>query len=177
MARKTLADAVKAQFTLYPQMQISDLYKTLYQGVMGSGHAVDSCKKAEIRLKNELLEAGDCIPGEDSFEELPPSGKIVRVNLRPFILSGGDPGVLLKAFVRTSREYRGSTDDLVRSWHVASLAQKAFSLQEMNSFLVGQKLAGFPAIHHSTVYRELYRPAYRVVCKHFIEDAAAFEQE
>ena len=41
------------------------------------------------------------------IEDLSPDGKIVRVNLRPYLLSGGNIGRLFEAFVKTSKEFRG----------------------------------------------------------------------
>jgi hypothetical protein len=161
---------IESQLSRYPGMQIMDLYKFIYQGVMGSGHAVESAEAALKWLRNELLEVGTCLPGEITVEDLPPFGEIVKVNLRPYILCGGDPDVLLDAFIR------GSTGDILKYWEIAACSETQFSIGAMNSFIEMQKDIGFPLIHHSMIYRELYRPAYRIVCKQFIEEASCLKR-
>ncbi len=161
--KKMIGRVVSEQTERYPMMQIQDLYKFVYQGVMGSGHAVSSVAAAEKWLGDELLSMGECQAGEEVVERL--SSDILRVNLRPFAASGGDTGVLLDAFIRTGREYSGNADDLIRVWKIAADVQNLFSLSEMDSYFSRQEEAGFPAVHHSQVYLEFYRPAYRVVAE------------
>lgn len=143
-------------------MRIQDLYKLVYQGVMGSSHALTSSSAAEKWLQDELLVMGKSRTGEKLIEKL--SSDILRVNLRPYVASGGDTVALLNGFIRTGREYSGSTDDLVRVWNTVTGIQSQFSRSEMGLFIAHQEAAGFSVVHHSEVYRELYRPAYRVVC-------------
>ena len=52
------------------------------------------------------------------LEELSPDGKVVRVNLRPYLQSGGDIDKLFEAFVRTSQEFRsvGGQIELYTEW-------------------------------------------------------------
>lgn len=158
-----LISIVSKQTERYPGMRIQDLYKLIYQGVMGSSHAVTSVAAAEKWLSDELLSMGECRDDEVIVERL--STDIVRVNLRPFVASGGDTDALLDGFIRTGREYSGSTDDLIRVWKTVAGIQNLFSFSEMTFFITGQEEAGFAAVHHSQVYRELYRPAYRVVAE------------
>lgn len=161
-----LISIVSKQIERYPGMRIQDLYKLIYQGVMGSSHAVASVADAEKWLSDELLSMGECRDDEVIVERL--SADIVRVNLRPFIASGGDTDALLDGFIRTGREYSGSTDGLIRVWKTVAGIQNLFSFSEMNDFIDRQEVSGFPAVHHSKVYRELYRPAYRVVAENIL---------
>ncbi|MCD4706425.1 MAG: hypothetical protein K8S62_01655 [Candidatus Sabulitectum sp.] len=163
MQEELIRSIVSEQVERYRGMLVQDLYKLVYQGVMGSGHAVTSVADAEKWLSNELLSMGECRDDEVVVERL--SADIIRVNLRPFVASGGDTDVLLDGFIRTGREYLGSTDGLIRAWKTVAGIQNLFSLSEMTSFITGQEEAGFPATHHSQIYRELYRPAYRVVAE------------
>lgn len=156
------AEIVRHHFIEYPNMQLQDLYKLLYQGVMGSGHAVSSFAAAEKWLSDELLSMGTGFSGEAIVERL--SSSIVRVNLRPYAASGGDAACLLEGFVRTAREFSGSTDQLSRAWKSVAEIQHHFSLLEMESYFTEMEKSGFPVVHHSEIYFKLYRPAYRVVC-------------
>ena len=38
-----------------------------------------------------------------------------------------------------------------------------FNIEEMDEFLVKMEKRGFAPVHHSSVYEEIYQPAYRVV--------------
>lgn len=146
-------------------MGIQDLYKLVYQGVMGSGHAVSSNEAAESWLQRELIIAGEKTPQENMLEEVSADGKVIRVNLRPFVAAGGNTDRLLTAFIRTGREYRGSNEELIYWWETAVSQQTGFSRDEMTEFIEIQRKEYFPAVHHSKVYSQLYRPSYRVVLR------------
>ena len=158
----SLTEIIEYHTIEYPHMQLQDLYKLVYQGVMGSSHALTSSSAAEEWLRDELLLMGKSRIGEKLIEKL--SSDILRVNLRPYVASGGDTVALLNGFIRTGREYSGSTDDLAQVWNTVTGIQSQFSRSEMGLFIAHQEATGFSAVHHSEVYRELYRPAYRVVC-------------
>lgn len=162
MERDSYAEIIHCHFAEYPHMQLQDLYKLVFQGVLGSGHAVDSVAAAERWLSDELHSMGRGCVDERVVERL--SLEIARVNLRPFVASGGDTSALLHSFIRTGREYCPGTVQLSRAWSTVTGVQNVFDLSEMNSFIRLQEAAGFPAGHHSNLYRKLYRPAYRVVC-------------
>ncbi len=162
MERDCFIEIIHCHFAEYPHMQLQDLYKLVYQGAMGSGHAIDSIAAAEKRLSNELNTMGRGCADEKVVERL--SLEIARVNLRPFVAYGGDTGALLQSFIRTGSEYCPGTVQLLRAWSTVTGFQNMFDLSEMNSFISMQEAAGFPAVHHSSIYRKLYRPAYRVVC-------------
>ncbi|MCK5034313.1 MAG: hypothetical protein KAS73_00345, partial [Candidatus Sabulitectum sp.] len=162
MERNFYSEIIDFHFAEYPHMQLQDLYKLVYQGVMGSGHALNSAAAGESWLSDELHSMGRGCADEKVVERL--SLEIARVNLRPFVASGGDTGALLHSFIRTGREYCSGTVQLSRAWSTVAGVQNTFDLSEMNSFIRLQEASGFPAVHHSNVYRKLYRPAYRVVC-------------
>ncbi len=135
-------------------MQLQDLYKLVYQGVMGSSHALTSSSAAaEKWLQDELLVMGKSRTGEKLIEKL--SSDILRVNLRPYVASDGDTVALLNGFIRTGREYSGSTDDLVRAWNTVTGIQSQFSRSEMCLFIAHQEAADFSAVHHSPKLSDL----------------------
>lgn len=112
-------------------------------------------------------------PQLQMVDEISPSGEIVRVHLRPYMAVGHDPERLLEAFLRTAREYRGSVARLqqygqVAEW-MASAVPLPFQSGQFAAFIQGMERDGFPAAHHSQIYEELYRPAYRVVSRTFLK--------
>jgi hypothetical protein len=152
---------VQDHLARYPELQLQDLYKLLHQAVMGSGHAVSNRETVERWLARELLEMGEGIP-ELLIDPISPNGEIVRIHLRPYIAAGHQPGKLLDAFIRTANEHHGDVQFLAQCWQ-DTIGMGLFPASEMNEFFGKLKDKGFPAVHHSTEFERLYRPAYRVV--------------
>ncbi len=157
----------------YPAMQVQDLYKLLHQAAMGSEHAVHDEQAVRNWLERELAEMG-AGPDDPLLDPLSPDGAIVRVHLRPYTTAGKDPEILLQAFLRTANEWSGSAEKLMQ--YAAAAAQWAqastgpIQRQEIETFFAGMEAQGFLAVHHSEGYVQLYRPAYRVVARKFLEE-------
>jgi hypothetical protein len=164
-------DIVLTHYSRYPLSQIEDFYKLAHQAALGSEHAVKDIAAARKWLLRELDEmaAG---PPEALIDEISADGRIVRVHLRPFIESGGDPEILLQAFIRTANEYQGSVELMGEHWGtIDQLAKKGdlpFQPASLRSYIEVMESMGFPAVHHSTQYQEAYQPSYRVVIRDFL---------
>ena len=165
---------IKAHLLRYPQMQMADLYKLLHQAALGSEHAVRDEQAARDWLERELAEMGDG-PDDPLMDPLPPDGQILRVHLRPYLRAGKNPETLLRAFIQTANEWRGSPEKLKEYGAAAArLAQAgtgSIRQEEIEAFFAKMEEQDFPAVHHSEIYERLYRPAYRVVAKRFLEEA------
>jgi hypothetical protein len=155
----------------YPKWEPDDIYKLVYQAAMGSEHAVSDERAARAWLLRELDEMGPG-PDEPLIDPISPDGSIVRVHLRPFASMGLDAEILLAAFLRTAREFRGSAESIeVGFAEAAGLARDglfAFDEADVGRFFARMKAAGFPAVRHSAVFRAEYHPAYRVVACAFL---------
>lgn len=103
-----------------------------------------------------------------AIEPISPNGEIVRVHLRPFLTQGGDPEVLLGAFLHTANEFTGSQTTFERYWKTALVLRK-FPQQEMDAFIASLRAKAYPAAHHSAIFKDNYRPAYRVVLAKLLE--------
>ena len=145
----------------YPAMQIQDLYKLLHQAALGSEHAISNPEAARNWLTRELAEMGDG-PAEPLVDPISPDRKIARIHLRPFASAQHNPELLLGAFIRTANELHGDVDLLEEYWQAASKLA-VFNPKEMDMFMGSMRTKGYPAVHHSSDYEKLYRPAYRVV--------------
>ena len=157
---------LSAHFTRYPAMQIQDVYKLVHQAAMGSEHAISSPEGARNWMERELAELG-VGPDEPVIDPISDDGQIARVHLRPFVAGGGDPRILLDAFIRTANEYRGSVQTLKDYWNFAT-GIGFYSVAEMNDHIQSMQAQNYPAVHHSPTYERLYHPAYRVVWRKFI---------
>lgn len=166
---------IREQLSMYPDMLLGDMYKLVYQGVMGSGHAVASKEHAGNWLREEVDSLSGFSEREKLFEEISPDGTVLRINLRPFVEGGGDTDRLLTAFIRTGREYRGSNEELVYWWGLLPGLQSKFDKDELSGYIEARRMEYFPAVHHSEEYRKLYKPCYRVALKGICRELGVIE--
>jgi hypothetical protein len=161
-------DMILSQLKKYPLMELSDLYKLIYQAAMGPGHAVSDENKAREWLENEIRDLEN-YEDEDTIEVLNGSKGLVRVNLRPYLKENRPAKELLSAFIETANTFKAGIEELEHIWRAAAvLAEEGkifFKVSEINEFFERAKSEKYPAIHHSVSYRQAYKPAYRVVFK------------
>jgi hypothetical protein len=149
-----------------PQWELQDVYKLAFQAALGSEHAAPSEAAARRWLETEIAALS---PGlaEQLIEHISPDGRIARVNLRPYLASGGNPEDLLHAFLRTASLWQGKRETLQQyigcTFELVEIGELDFQPLEAQTYFNHLADAGFPPAHHSPIYRELYRPAYRVV--------------
>jgi hypothetical protein len=144
-----------------------DLYKFLHQAVNGPGHAITDREAAKAWLESELDGLGPPLPDEPPCEKLGGVPPLVRINLRPFLAGGGDPDVLLDAFVASGSHERGSSRRMETVLSLAAsyvqCAGRGELAPELEALSAELSKKDYPAIHHSESYVEAYAPAYRVV--------------
>jgi hypothetical protein len=157
----------------YPGMEAQDIYKLLLQAALGSEHAVRNEESAREWLERELASMGN-EPDEPLFDPISPGGEIGRVHLRPYLAAGKDTETLLRAFVRTANEWRGSKETLkeygAAAARLADVEKWTVRPEEIESFFTRMESQDFPAAHHSEIYGRLYRPAYRVIARRLLEE-------
>jgi hypothetical protein len=160
------------QVNRYPLMEARDLYKLAHQAALGSEHAQTDRAGVRRWLERELIEMGPG-PAEPLIDPISAGGGIVRLHLRPFVAEEGDPAILLDAFVRTAREFRGSVETLRRYLRYAVKIDLAgdlpFTVDEMVHFFAHMETLGFPAAHHSEQFGHAYHPAYRVIHQAYLK--------
>ena len=160
-----------SQLKRYPAAQKEDLYKLTHQASLGSEHAVRDIASARDWLVRELSEMTENA-NEPVIDKISTSGKIVRVYLWPYVQAGGDPEILLRAFVKTANEFKGNVDELQNLWGIiermAELNEIPYDPDELKAFFIEMGTQGYPAIHHSLRYERLYKPSYRVVAHDFL---------
>lgn len=156
------------QVARYPVMEAQDVYKLVFQATMGARHAgLDSAMAAEwLGREIAALRPG---PEEPLLDTISADGRMVRVNLRPYVASSGDRGALVVAFVRTARDFRGSHAVLRRQLAYAERMADAGLLPvgrpALHRYVETMRARGDPAVDHSAAYEAAYRPAYRVVLR------------
>lgn len=171
---------VSSHLFRYPLMQSVDLYKLLYQAAMGSAHSVNDIEEARERLYGEMegLVHG---PPEPMLDIISADGAVARINLRPYLAAEGDPESLLKAFLITTEEFRGSGAKLDRYCEWISMMVREHllpqELSDVDVYLKEMSSSNYPAVHHSSIYRSSYSPAYRVILSELAGQLSIFPGE
>lgn len=163
---KVFKNVLMTELKKHPRLQVDDLYKFIHQASFGSEHAVKDTSGVRNWMEREVANL-DFTFEDGLIDTLSSDGRIVRVNLRPFLKAGYDPELLLDAFVKTANNYKGSVETFKSYWSEAvELAEEehfSFTKTEMYNLFVEMSARGFPALHHSPEYVKEYKPAYRVV--------------
>lgn len=164
---------IQAKLSQRPKMELRDVYKLLYQGVLGSEHMVTSSQAFAQRLVEEFetVEPGSNDP---LIEGVHPAGRIVRVNLRPYKALSDDLEALSNACLDTARRKWGTMQDLHLIWKGVLDAFRnhelgAWSSKDIHEIEQLVKLNHYPPLHHSISYRQAYHPAYRLVAADLLQ--------
>ncbi len=152
-------------FEKYPDLQIQDVFKFIYQSSFGCEHMVSSLEKATDYIKNEY-EKG--VP-ESKIEEL--DGDYCRVPLS-LIGKGLKKETLGKIFFLSAKKEENGQEKLIEKLNIVRnliLENKLpFNIADFDKAVEKWKENGYPAIHHSEQFRNKYKPAYRLVAKKYI---------
>jgi hypothetical protein len=163
----TIMVAFGAHLDDHPFAGAEDLYKFLHQAVYGPGHAIPNREAAANWLEREVESLDPPLDSEPTCESLGGEPPLVRVNLRPFVTSGGDTDLLLDAFVASANLGRGTSHRMETVLSLAAsyvqCAGRGELAPELKALSAELAEKGYPAIHHSEAYAEAYQPAYRVV--------------
>ena len=160
---------------MYPQMQILDVFKFLHQSSFGCEHLVSSLETATEYITKEY-ESVDC-KGESAI--VPLDGEYSRVPLS-YLSQGLSVDTFGKLFVVSAKKEEHGLDDLQQKLNVATelVAEGLlpFQAKEWDQAVEEWKHKGYPAVHHSDVFRETYQPSYRVIANQYIPFLAFFAE-
>ena len=169
---------VAQHLRLHPLMQPRDVYKLLYQGVLGSEHLIQGGAAAALEFEKRLRAEFDAVEADESeplLESVHPAGALHRLNLRPYKARRGDLSLLSAECLRVAHASWGTPADLRLVWDTYLRACQAgtwpaFDPSAVLDFTRWLEANAFPAVHHSPLYRETYRPAYRLVAASLLND-------
>ena len=172
---KRFEPVVRWHRSVYPEMELEDVYKLLHQSVAGPAHAIEDPEMARQWLDREWEGLGNPLEEEEMLEPLSSDGRLVRVNLRPWRAAGREPEPVLNAFVQTAGTLPPDTArirtelDAISACADRIAAGLGFSASSIHAFFSDRARDGYPAIHHSESYERAYRPAYRVVIRSYLD--------
>ena len=158
----------------YPLSQPQDLFKFAYQSAFGCEHMISSEENLCRRIKEEYSSMNDVqneavVSLGDSFCRLPLS----------YLRHGLSPETLSKLFYLSSQKKGGGKEalsNIIFAINELSLEGKLpFDREYLRDELCKWESDGYPAIHHSEVFRDEYSPAYRVISKEYLPFLPLFE--
>lgn len=146
----------------YPLMQPTDTVKLLYQNEFGGGHLIHDEEACLNYLRREYasVEQDSTVP---LYEDI--GNGIVRVNLAAVKEEYLEQ--LGREFIRSAAEHKGDLSSFLSKLSVLKKLTAegvfAFGTDTLDTYLTEYEKAGCPAVSHSSVYREAYKPAYRII--------------
>lgn len=170
---ESFTELVRQHLIWYPLMEPRDIYKLLYQGVMGSEHLISSPEGFSQYLVEEFAPLISD-PSERLLEPVRPNRTLLRVNLRAYKCQQQQVDLLIPALLDTARSFSGDLTQLQAAWtdFVQSCEQgwvTNFDLKQVHQFSARLEKLGYPAAHHSEIYSHTYQPAYRLISDQFIQ--------
>ncbi len=166
----TTRERLLSYCTAYPALQIEDLFKYVFQSSFGCEHAVSSLDTAVERIAAEKVDKGHT---PQAIEPL--DGAYSRIPLD--LLAPETLGHLFLLSAKTE------ADGAVRLAEKLAIAKGLvaegvlpFSSEAFDAAAAKWATAGYPALHHSDAFRNLYRPSYRVIANEFIPFLPLFQE-
>lgn len=157
---------------LYPQIQLYDIYKSVFQDVIGPEHMIKDSVAVKKYLDKELslMDSTGCIPAY--AEPCGADGNYVRVSLsavRDGLITEEE---LLDAFMSSARQKHANDIELLKEqWNAIKEAVKRTPLYDarkqeaQENFIDSILHTDDVSIHHSLVYSQEYSPHYRIIAR------------
>ncbi len=157
-------DFIKQQALTYPKLRPADVCKALYQSTFGCGHLISDYSAAADYLRKEAAIAPQT---EMLTEQL--DGEYTRVYLS-YLKRGLSPDTFAKLFALSANE--PTQDVAVLEQKLSAVSENVdllpFTQAEWEAHLADWRQKGYPACHHSEVYRAHYHPAYRLLHDRYV---------
>jgi len=171
MNQKKMIELIFYHLKRYPAMELEDIYKLLYQSVMGPAHILQnkelaySYLKKEFESHNESYETG-------LYVDISLDHELVRLNI-PVFKKEDSLDALFEMMCETQRKMIPDKDKLKHSWLELGLLieNKNFENFTLNQWGKFNKILcekDFPHLSHSATYKNLYRPSYRIVLRKLV---------
>lgn len=151
----------------YPDLQIRDIFKFIFQSTFGCEHMVSSDRAVTEFIATEYQSMTR--KGNILIDEL--DGDYLRVHLS-YLDNGLSADTLGRLFVLSAKKEKDGKDGLLRRIDVArNLIHEGilpFNKEEFEESVNQWQAAGFPPVHHSEKFRSNYAPSYRVIHKSLV---------
>lgn len=160
----SFSDILDAHLSRYPLMQPQDVIKLCFQSEFGPEHMVTD----ESAVEKYILSEWHGIPSEAPAREPEDIGNgLVRFHLTNEFSPEEAAPLLAKLFCRTAKTHRGTREGLEARLCAAEemlLTQgEEADHHSIKACFSEYRDMGCPAVHHSPLFREAYRPHYRLL--------------
>lgn len=162
----------------YPNMQIDDMYKLIYQNEFAGGHLITNENESLCHLTNEFYKIKDKHYSNCVSEDI--GNGLSRLYLTALSDSEIKISTINKFFINTANSHKGNVKNFENKLAVLLECCKQnilpFDYNEASGFINHCKDEGYLHISHSEKYRKCYRPSYRVIKNEFIEYFEVFSK-
>ena len=157
-------------------MELTDFYKLAYQASMGMSHLLANSHAEEYFYKEFDLVAE--ISKNDLLENIHPEKIIYRIYLDKSKELGIEAELVWQSAVMSAEIYPPQKEKLMEFWEYTlsyvNFARnrennRLFSIDEIDSFQDMIRMHNYPLLHHSEIYRNNYKPSYRLIHEDVIE--------
>jgi hypothetical protein len=170
----SLLPLIELHLSWYPLMELRDVYKLIYQMVMGAEHLMPSREEYTKYLAAEF-EPLQPDPTERLLEPVRPDGALYRLNLRPYKARRLGLDKLISYLLETAHVITGTKPELLAAWDEFTQLCLQGQIQQFDGVTIEQfnqwlERIEYPALHHSETYGREYRPAYRLIAAEFLHE-------
>ncbi|MBN2018105.1 MAG: hypothetical protein JW794_08285 [Candidatus Cloacimonetes bacterium] len=171
MYSKNMVHLIGSHLERYPLMEMRDIYKLLYQSIMGPAHLFANEENAFLSLEKEFDNAEQSYE-KSVFIDISLEQEIVRINI-PVFKRYGSPQQLWEMLLETRRKIKPDKEKLKSYWielktyiengHISKL-----HIENWDNLNTELHQRDFPSLSHSKLYKTAYKPSYRVVLKELV---------
>lgn len=160
---KQMTQLLNDHYVDFPEMEIQDTVKFLYQHHMGPGHLVVDEQSALDRLQAEW----DSIPADPHVPLFHPLGNgLCRLNLSACKAISLSTKTVSSLFFLTARDFAADPAGMEQS--LDAVYCLPFPQEQITTYLNTYRAHGCPMVSHSERYRACYHPAYRIVFERYV---------
>lgn len=151
----------------FPGLQIQDLCKYLYQSAFGCEHMISSPEAVTEGIEKEFQ---NCVH-TDNTEIIKLDGPYSRIPLS-CLGTGLSAATFGKLFYYSAQKRPDGHWDLLSKIEIArellGEGLLPFSQNDFESEIASWEAKGYPAVHHSAAFKELYHPSYRLMADEYV---------
>ena len=160
-------DLLIKHYQKYPNLDIQDIFKYIYQSVCGCEHMISSPSEATRRILDEhRLNAPSAQPLIESLD-----GKYSRLSL-DCLNKGLSAHTLGRLFFLSAKKESNTEEQINEKLGIVKMliedGSLPFNLSEFENAVAEWANKGFCAIRHSDNFRKNYNPSYRVISNSFV---------
>ena len=170
------------QFALTPSLTLQDLYKSFFQDFWGPEHLISNETFVEEYLNEEIQESEIDNNNLPLLEKTGYEGNFIRINLKAIKYDLISKEKLIEFFIESANDksHEKNFNEWQKKWKKIdeiilrlnlSLINEENDRKKINEMLENNEYV----MSHSKVYKQKYKPHYRLIKSDFIKEKFCFE--